>query len=240
MASACARISGMVSGPYGTVAGVSDVDDVLVGQLVDDRACDGESADTGVEDADRRHGERHDGRAAVRRAALAHFAGLALRPGQQICGDHAGDGAGQVALPGHPGIAGQHTEQDATVDEQHDHTDDDLPRLAGEEPEHDQKGQPAEDQAGGADVIELAAPADVGAVRADVADQPRAEAAEDPDDGGGEDEPGQPCQRHQEAQDQRRDGVGDQVLPVRVQQRREDDAHRPSVSNGLMPLSSRR
>ena len=53
MASAWARTSGMVSGPYGPLRGVADVDDVLVGQLVDDRAGDGQSADAGIEDPDR-------------------------------------------------------------------------------------------------------------------------------------------------------------------------------------------
>ena len=38
----------------GTVAGIPDVDDVLVGQLVDDRPRDGESADAGIEDPDGR------------------------------------------------------------------------------------------------------------------------------------------------------------------------------------------
>src|SRR5215217_2245867 len=46
-----------------TVGGVADVDDVLVGQLVDDRAGDGQPADSGVEDADgrscRTHGVRY-------------------------------------------------------------------------------------------------------------------------------------------------------------------------------------
>ena len=38
----------------GAVAGVADVDDVLIGQLVDDRPRDGEPTDAGVEDPDGR------------------------------------------------------------------------------------------------------------------------------------------------------------------------------------------
>ena len=211
--------------PVRTVGGVADVDDVLVGQLVDDRPRDGESADAGIEDPDGRQGRAHDVRYGFVALRLPKLARLAFGPGQQIGRQHSGNRATEVPLPRHPGGAGQHAEQDAAVDEQHDHADDDLPHLAGEEPEHDQERQPAEDQARRADVVGLAAHADVGAVRADIADQPRAEATENPDDGRREDEPRQARERHQEAEDQRRNGVGDQVIPVRVQQRREDDPH---------------
>src|SRR5690349_10563028 len=129
-----------------------------------------------------------------------------------------------MALPRDPGGARQHPEQDAAVDQQDDDADDDLPDLAGEEPEHDQEREPPEDEAGGADVVGLAPHADVGAVRADIAEQPGSEAAENPHDGGGEDEPRQARKGHQEAEYERRNGVGDQVIPVRVQQRRPDDA----------------
>jgi hypothetical protein len=40
------------------VGGVADIDDVLVGQQIDDRAGDGEPADAGIEDADRSIGRR--------------------------------------------------------------------------------------------------------------------------------------------------------------------------------------
>lgn len=43
----------------GPVAGVADVDDVLVGQLIDDRPRDGEPSDAGVEDPDGRQWFAH-------------------------------------------------------------------------------------------------------------------------------------------------------------------------------------
>src|SRR4051794_2718552 len=101
---------------------------------------------------------------------LALLAGLAFGSGQHVRGEDARDAATEVALPRHPEGAWQRTEQYAAVDEQHDDPDDDLPRLAGEEPEHDEERQPAEDQPGRADVVGLHP-----GWGADVADQPGAD-----------------------------------------------------------------
>ena len=142
-----------------SVGGVADVDDVLVGQLVDDRARDRQPADAGVEDADRREAIAHEVRAPAAAGLLAR-PGLAFRAGQPVGGQHSGDRAAQVALPGHPAAAVEHRHrapQDAAVDEQHHQADDDLPDVAGEPAEHQQECQPAEDQSGGADVVGLAA-----------------------------------------------------------------------------------
>ena len=68
----------------GAVGGVADVDDVLVGQLVDDRARDRQSADAGVEDPDGRRVRELMRQVRVRRAGLASLARLAFRTGQQI------------------------------------------------------------------------------------------------------------------------------------------------------------
>ena len=182
-------------------------------------ARDGQPADAGVEDADRREAVAHEVRPGSWPAFLRSLA-LRSRAGQPVGGQHAGDRPAQMALPGHPAAAvelGNGAPQHAAVDDEHDDPGDDPPDVAGEPAEHQQERQPAEDQPGGADVVGLQ-PA------ADVADQPGAQAADDPDDRGGPDEPRHPGQRHQEAEHQCRHGVGGQVLPAPVQQRGEDDA----------------
>ena len=47
--------------PVGSVGGIADVDDLFVGQLVDDRSGYRQPADTGVENSDRRENVAHDG-----------------------------------------------------------------------------------------------------------------------------------------------------------------------------------
>src|ERR1700722_9018908 len=94
------------------------------------------------------------------RPFAATLASFAFGPGQQIRREHAGDAAAEVALPGHSSADVEHRHrppQDTAVHHQYHQPDDDLPTRTGEEPEHQQEGQPAEDQAGGADVIALQA-----------------------------------------------------------------------------------
>ena len=91
-----------------------------------------------------------------------------------------------MPLPGHASADVEHRycpPKDPAVEDQYQKPDDDLPTRAGEEPEHKQEGQPAEDQARGADVISLAAG------RPHVADQPGADAADDPYDRGRPEKP---------------------------------------------------
>jgi len=61
----------------GAVGGVADIDDVLVGQLVDDRPRDGQPPDAGVEDPDGRQRRAH----VLGRRAPAFFDVRALRSG---------------------------------------------------------------------------------------------------------------------------------------------------------------
>jgi hypothetical protein len=125
-----------------------------------------------------------------------------------------------MPLPRHATALVEHwhgAEQDAAVNQQHDQPDDDVPKPAHEYPENQQESQPAEDQAGGPDVVGGTAAA------AHVADEPGAKAAQDPHDRGGPDEPGQSGQCHQKPQHQQRDRIGHQVLPAGMQNRRKDD-----------------
>src|SRR5947209_4687764 len=86
--------------------------------------------------------------------------GLTFRPGQQVRREHPGHAAAQMPLPGHAAAEIEHRHsppQDSAVGHQHHQADEDLPARTDEEPEHQQEGQPAEDQPGCADVVGLAA-----------------------------------------------------------------------------------
>ncbi len=113
---------------------------------------------------------------------------------------------------------GNHAQQRTAVDEHHHQRDDNLPEMAGEPAEHQKKGQPAEDQPGGADVVGRQCAA------TEAADKPGAQATENPDDRCRPHEPRHTGQRHQESEHQGRHGIGQQVAPVGVQQRSEQDA----------------
>lgn len=99
----------------GAVGGVPDVDDVLVGQQVDDRARDRQAADSGIEDPDGRggvgtqnptpdDGSGCDGAGRLRRSRLARYQAAA-----------ATDRAEQVPLPRDRFVGGQHTPQPSHI-----------------------------------------------------------------------------------------------------------------------------
>src|SRR5437868_1408380 len=62
---------------------------------------------------------------------LLRFPCLAFRAGQKVRRHHTCKGPAEVALPGHPRVTGQHSEQHTAVDEQHDDADHDLPHISG-------------------------------------------------------------------------------------------------------------
>src|SRR3546814_18587204 len=97
----------------------------------------------------------------------------AVAVNQEPGGYHATDRAEQGPLPGDPLLAGQDAPEQAAVHHQDHHAEQDLADTAGEDPAHDQVGQPTEDQPRRADVHRVVA-----------AGQPGAEAADDPDDKG--------------------------------------------------------
>src|SRR3984957_3311540 len=92
------------------------------------------------------------------RPFAATLPSFAFGAGQQVRRQHAGDAAAEVALPGHSSADVEHrhgSPQNPAVRHQHHQPDDDLPARTGKDPKHQQEGQPAEDQTGGADVVSL-------------------------------------------------------------------------------------
>ena len=127
-------------------------------------------------------------------------------------GDESADGAAEVALPTNAGFAGQHPVEHPTVVKHKCEADEDLGEAAVEDAANDQVGEPAKDNAGGANV---------GA--ADAAEEPLEGASNDGTNDGDFPEHAFAGPADEEGTDYADAGVADKVFPTAVEEGRGDD-----------------
>ena len=132
--------------------------------------------------------------------------------GDTGAGDEPANGAAKVALPADPGFAGQHPVEHPTVVEHEREAYEDLGETAVKNAANDQVGEPAKDNAGGANV---------GA--ADAAEEPLEGTGDDGTNDGDFPEHAFAGPADEEGTDHADAGVADEVFPTAVEEGRGDD-----------------